>query len=185
MATNWFGGSMSDYVDVLSNIAASMGPVQKLLSGAAYLIGLAFAFKAIYALKLTAESGKMGMGGGGSGGLKEPIVYLVVAVMLIYLPTGFDVLMNSTFGTNNIVSYQAADDIFGLSGAAGSSLTLIIRTIGLISFVRGWVLIAKSASHGQPPGGTGKGLIHVFGGILAMNIVGTMQIVNNTLYGSS
>ena len=93
--------------------------------------------------------------------------------------------MNTTFGTNNIMSYQSDTNMFGLNGPAGYSLTLIIRTIGLISFVRGWILIAKSASQGQPPGGTGKGLIHVFGGILAMNIVGTMQIVNNTIYGSS
>ena len=172
----------NNYIDILSNVAESMGPVQKLVSGAAYLIGLAFAFKAIHALKASAESGKMGAGG---GSLKEPLVYLLVAAMLIYLPTGFEVLMNTTFGTNNIMSYQSDTNMFGLNGPAGYSLTLIIRTIGLISFVRGWILIAKSASQGQPPGGTGKGLIHVFGGILAMNIVGTMQIVNNTIYGSS
>ncbi len=173
-----------NYVDVLSNIAASMVPVQKLLTGAAYLMGLGFAFKALQTLKSSAEAGKMG-GGGGSGGHKEPIIYILVSSVLLYLPTGLDVLLNTTFSTSNIMSYQTDTDMFGLSGPAGESLTLIIRTIGVIAFIRGWVLIAKSASHGQQPGGMGKGLIHIFGGILAINIVATMQIINNTIYGSS
>ena len=45
-------------------------------------------------------------------------------------------------------------------------------------------MIAKSASGGQQPGGTGKGLVHVFGGIFAINIVQTINIINNTLYGT-
>ena len=170
------------YIDILTNIANSMEPVQKLLTGAAYVIGLGFAFKAIHAMKTGFESGKMAQGG---AGMKEPIVYILVAAMLVYLPSGLKVLLNTSFGSDSIVGYQSDSDMFGLNGSAGYSLTLIIRTIGVISFVRGWILIAKSASQGQPPGGTGKGLIHVFGGILAMNIVGTMEIVNNTIYGSS
>ncbi len=47
-------------------------------------------------------------------------------------------------------------------------------------------MVAKAASQGgQQAGSTGKGLMHVLGGILAINIVSTMQIVNNTLYGTS
>ncbi len=41
---NWLAGQ----IDVLNNIAKNLGPIQKLISGAAYLMGLAFAFKALY-----------------------------------------------------------------------------------------------------------------------------------------
>ena len=77
------------------------------------------------------------------------------------------------------------DSLFGSGSALGSSLALLIQVIGVFAFVKGWVMIARSASQGQPPGGTGKGLMHVFGGILAMNIVATLQVVNNTIFGTT
>jgi intracellular multiplication protein IcmC len=185
------GGGFKDWischVDILTNIASNLAPFQRLISGAAYLIGLSFAMKALFCLKSLGESRTM-MSGDKS--MKEPLVYLFVAAMLIYLPTGFQIVMNSTFGPNSrVLAYsdnnQTMGALFGENSAAGAAVTLIIQTIGLISFIRGWVLIAKSASQGQPPGATGKGLVHVFGGILAMNIVGTLDIINNTIYGSS
>ena len=179
---------ISSQVDILTNIAHSMEPVEKLVSGAAYLMGLGFAFKAILSLKQNAERT---MSSASNSSIKEPAIYLLVAAMLIYLPTGFQVMMNTTFGYSNVLAYAPISSnsstlniLFGQDSAVGASLALIIQTIGLIAFIRGWVLIARSASQGQPPGGTGKGLTHVFGGILAMNIVGTLQVINNTLYGT-
>ncbi|MCP0913189.1 MULTISPECIES: type IV secretion protein IcmC [Legionella] len=176
-------------VDILNNIANSLKPVQRLLTGAAYLIGLSFAFKALYSLKVYGEARTM-MSSNAS--IKEPVTYLLVAAIFIYFPTAFQVLLNTTFGYANPLSYSAIgsenktlNTLFGPNSLVGKPLTIIIQTIGLIAFIRGWVLISRSASQGQPPGGTGKGMMHVFGGILAMNIVGTLQIINNTLYGTS
>jgi intracellular multiplication protein IcmC len=180
---------ISNQVDILTNIAASMQSVEQLVSAVAYLIGMAFAMKAVYSLKVYGEARTM-MASNSS--IKEPLVYFLVAGMLIYLPTGFQVLMNSSFGYSNVLAYapinsnnSTLDMLFGQDSAVGESLAIIIQTVGLIAFVRGWVLIARSAAQGQPPGGTGKGMMHVFGGILAMNIVGTLQMINNTLYGTS
>ena len=178
-------------VDILANIASNMQSIERLVSGAAYLIGIVFAMKALLSLKELGET-KSAQSSSGKSSVKEPLMYFLVAAVLIYLPTGFQVIMNSTFGYANVLAYapvnsnnSTLDILFGQNSAVGASLAIIIQTIGLIAFVRGWVLIAKTASQGQPPGGTGKGMVHVFGGILAMNIVGTLQIINNTLYGSS
>lgn len=173
--------------DILTNIANSLAPVEKLITGGAYVMGCAFLFKAIYSLKVYGEARTM-MSSNTS--IKEPIAYLMVGAIFIYFPTGLDMVMQTTFGYTNILQYapvnsenQAFSTLFGNGSAVGRPLTMIIQVIGLIAFVRGWVLIARSASQGQPPGGTGKGLIHVFGGILAINIVGTINMINNTLYG--
>jgi intracellular multiplication protein IcmC len=185
--TDW-SNAITNNVNILTNIANTMAPVQQLVSGAAYLIGMSFAFKAIYSLKVYGEARTMMSN---SASLKDPLIHLIVAGILIYLPSGFQMMLNTTFGPNSsLLSYSGAGNqtlssMFGQNSSAGLALTLIIRTIGLIAFVRGWVLIAKSASQGQPPGGTGKGLTHVFGGILAMNCIGTLDIINNTLYGNS
>ncbi len=180
---------ISNQVDILSNIASNMESVQRMISGAAYLIGLAFAFKAIYSLKKYCEQRSMMSN---ETNIKDPLAHLLVAGILIYLPTGIQMMLVTTFGQPNILAYapissnnSSLDVLFGQDSAVGASLSIIIQTIGLIAFIRGWVLVARSASQGQPPGGTGKGLVHVFGGILAMNIVGTIQVINNTLYGTA
>ena len=186
------GGTVSCWVasqaDILTNLANSLAPVERLITGGAYLIGSAFIFKAIYSLKVYGEARTMMSN---SASVKEPIVYLMVGAMLIYFPTAFKIFMQSTFGYQNVLQYapvnssnQALDTLFGNGSVVGRPLAMLIQVIGLIAFVRGWVLVARSASQGQPPGGTGKGLMHVFGGILAINIVGTINMINNTLYGS-
>lgn len=180
---------LTTQVDILNNIASNLLPVERLIIGAAYLIGLAFAFKAIYTLKAYGESKSMMSS---STSIKEPIIYMVVAVIFIYFPTGLAIMLQTTFGSSSILQYAPVNSnnpgisaLFGTGSVVGRPIAIIIQTIGLIAFVRGWILIARSASQGQPPGGTGKGLVHIFGGILAMNIVATLEIINNTLYGTS
>lgn len=176
-------------VNVLINLANNLIPVERLVTGAAYVIGLLFVMKALLTLKAHSESHGSAMSSG--GGLKEPLVYFFVAGVFIFFPSAFEIFMNSTFGYSNVLAYAPLnsqspmlDSLFGADSLIGAALTIIIQVVGVISFVRGWILIAKSASQGQPPNGTGKGLMHVFGGILAINIVGTLQIINNTLYGA-
>ena len=172
----------------LTTITSSLLSVEQLITGGAYLMGLSFAVKAIYSMKTLAES-KSQMQQHGS--LKEPLFYMLAAALLIYFPTGMQVILNTTFGEGStILAYapidsgiSALNSLFGQSSTFGAVIALVIQVVGVIAFIRGWVLIARSASQGQPPGGTGKGLAHVFGGILAMNIVGTLQVVNNTLFG--
>ncbi len=191
MATTCTGGTVSCWVagqaEILTRLAESLAPVERLITGGAYLIGCAFLFKAIYSLKVYGEARTMMSN---SASVKEPIMYLLVGVMLIYFPTGARVIMESTFGYHNVLEYApvssnnaSLDTLFGSGSVVGQPLAMLIKVVGLIAFVRGWVLIARSASQGQPPGGTGKGLMHVFGGILAINIVGTIHMINNTLYG--
>lgn len=184
--TSW----VADQSNIINNIAASLVPVEKLVTGFAYLMGLTFFFKAIYTLKTYGES-KSSMMSSGSSSMKEPVIYLMVGAMFVYFPTGLAILLNTTFGSSNILQYAPINSgnntmttLFGSASSMGASLALIIQVIGVIAFVRGWVLIARSASQGQQPGGAGKGMVHVFGGILAMNIVLTLQIINNTLYGT-
>ena len=173
----------SESTTVLVNLANSLLPVQNLITGAAYVIGISFALKALYSLKMYGEARTMQSS---STSIKEPLFNLLVAGLLIYFPTGLDIIMNTTFGYSNILAYGDSDVVssaFGGDSELGNALVIIFQTIGLYAFVRGWVLISRAASQGQPPGGTGKGLMHVFGGILAVNVVGTVEMINNTLFG--
>jgi intracellular multiplication protein IcmC len=142
---------------------------------------LAFAIKAVMTLK---SHGEQRSSLSGTGNIKEAGMYLFVSGMLLYYPTAFKAVMNSTFGYENVLSY-ASTNLGAPWSSAGNTLTMIIQIIGLIAFIRGWILIARASAQGQSPGSMGKGLMHVFGGILAMNIVGTLQVFYNTLFGVS
>ncbi|HVT62611.1 MAG TPA: type IV secretion protein IcmC [Legionellaceae bacterium] len=185
MAESWYSGSEN----VLTNLANSLLPVEKMLTGGAYLMGLAFAIKAILTLKTHGEQ-RSSMSG--TGNMKEAGVYLFVAAMLVYYPTAFKIFMNSTFGYENVLAYAPMNtstplisNLFGNDNMVGYSLTVIVQVIGLVAFIRGWVMIARGSAQGQAGGTTGKGLMHVFGGILAMNIIGTLEVFHNTLFGVS
>ncbi|KTC97377.1 IcmC (DotE) [Legionella geestiana] len=184
-------GKIQDQANVLVRLAENLLPIERLLTGGAYVMGIAFAMKAVLALKSMGESRGMG----GSNAMKEPLVYFMVAAVFVYFPTAMQVFMNTTFGYSNPLSYapidtgasgggSIIDSMFGSGSAIGEPLTIIIQVIGLVAFLRGWILIARTASSGQPPGGTGKGMVHVFGGILAINIVGTLRMISATLYGT-
>ncbi|MDP3705631.1 MAG: type IV secretion protein IcmC [Legionellaceae bacterium] len=171
-------------VDILTNLANSLVPVEKLVTAAAYLMGIGFAIKAVFTLK---SHGEQRSSLSGTGNMKEAVIYMLVAGMLLYFPSGFDALLMTTFGSSDVLAYDQnpyLGNIIGADSAVGNSITLIIQVIGLFAYVKGWVMLARGASQGQSAGGMGKALMHIFGGVLAMNIVGTMQVITNTLYGT-
>lgn len=176
-------------MDVMTNLSSSLLSIEDLVTGTAYLIGMVYIVKALHGLKVFGESRTMMSS---SQSIKDPLIHLFVGAMLIYFPTGFEIMMNSTFGYSTVLAYAPINSgnpllsaLFGEDSQVGYTLALIIQVVGVVAFVRGWVLIARSASQGQPPGGTGKGLMHVFGGVMAMNIIGTLEVLENTLYGVS
>lgn len=172
---------LSDNIDIINNIAANLIPIQSLVTGAAYVMGLGFAFKGLMSLKQVGES-RSSMSSQSS--IKEPLVYLLVASMLIFFPTAVSVVLTTTFGRANgpnPLEYSSE----GVGAQLGKSIVTIIQTIGIIGFIRGWVLLARAGGHSQQPGSLGKAIMHIFGGILAINIVLTLEIIKNTLYGSN
>lgn len=178
---------LSSNANVLANLANNMAAVQKLITGFAFILGLAFAFKALHTLKMYGES-RSAMSS--SSSFKEPLIYFIVAAVFLFVPSTIDTFLTTTFGSSNILQYapinssnSTLNTLFGSDSAVGRPLAMIIQTIGLVAFIRGWILIARSAGHGQQPGSMGKGLMHIFGGILALNIVQTINIINNSLYG--
>ncbi len=172
-------GWISANADWLNHLAGSINQVYTMVTAAAYVIGISFAFKALYSLKVYGELRTM-MSSNAS--VKEPLTYLIVAAVFIYLPTGLSIILNSTFGQSNVLAYSELPSAFDLSETNGGfALLKLLQLIGVMAFVRGWVLLARSAGQGSQPGGFGKGLMHVFGGVLLMNIVGTIRVVYNTL----
>ena len=142
-------------------------------------MGVVFTMRAVYQMKLYGELRTMMST---QTNLKGTLALLLVAAVFLYMPTAFSVLMISSFGyaeAQSPLSYTGPG-VAGLSQQAMTAVLQLVQLVGVIAFARGWLIVAKSAQSGHQQQ-LGKGITHIIGGILAINIVGTQQVLNATL----
>lgn len=126
-----------------------------------------------------------------------PLVGFIIAGALIGLPDTW-LAFNST-----IFDGKADDSVLRYSGVAFSSVTLgpvtltagatfdsfmrvivlIIQLIGWIAFVRGLLMI-KRAADGTGQASYGTAATHILGGIMASNLIATVDVIQQTVCGN-
>jgi len=163
---------------ILDNLNASIPALNSLVTGGSVLLGAVFMVRGIYKLKHFAEMRTMMSS---QNSLMEPVVLLMVGAILLYWPSMLSASLETIFSTTSPLAYQAS--------GYGENYDVVIQTcgnmiklIGFIAFIRGWLLIAKY-NHQGAQGGSNltKGIWHVVGGTCAINIYETWQIVKSTL----
>lgn len=162
---------------MLLSIQQSLPQINNLAIGAAYVMGIAFIFKGIYDLKMYGEQRSMMSS---STSMKAPLFTLFAGAMCLFSPSAFNVVMMSTFGYGSPLAYDELN--MSSSSALSTSATIIlqiIQVIGTYAFFKGWFLLARSGSQ-SGHGLFGQGLMHVVGGIFAMNVVGTCNVIAAT-----
>src|SRR5690242_4551687 len=96
-------GTLPDLQDAIVNISNSYGPIWHLVTGAGYLMGFAFIFRAIYILKVYGEMRTMMTG---QSNLKGAILCFVVGSALIFSPTMYQDLLLTTFAQSDTSPLQ-------------------------------------------------------------------------------
>lgn len=162
---------MIDLITIIGNISQSLNSVQRFVTGGAYLLGIIFVINAVFKFKNVANRTTQSSS---QEKMFAPMMYFFFGMMLIYLPTALDIVANTTFGVGNVLSY-APVKTFDLYSAMG----LLIRTAGVLWFIRGCVLVAHSSNPGVRDGP--KGFVFIFAGIFAMNFDSTIAMINSTL----
>ncbi|HAT8939229.1 TPA: type IV secretion protein IcmC [Legionella pneumophila subsp. pneumophila] len=160
-----------DLITILGNISQSLYPVQKLITGGAYILGVLFFLTAIGKLK---KIGDHRAQSSSQEKMFTPMMYLLVGALLIYLPSGMDLMANTAFGVGNVLTYSNYNpaNIYG-------SMGFLIRTAGVLWFIRGCVLVAHSSQPGTQQGL--KGLVFLIAGVFAMNFDNTIAMINSAL----
>jgi len=199
--------SSNDIQSILSNLQAIVVPMVNLILLFSGLAGIVFIFKALIHMKKFGQTGQHQ-----PGEVSGPMVELLVGTVLLYLPTTTNLSLATLFGSGSMAGFTSiSNNVFssstlnfaaggtgqdllqysdntGLSGAFSSlanTLVLYIQFIGFLSFVRGWFIIAKADGRsGGQPGTLGKGVIHIIGGLIAVNFVAAITIIQQTLYGT-
>ncbi len=166
---------------IFGNLSQSLGGVTQFLTALAYVVGIYLTVSAVFKFKkcghrtafMHVEAGMFG-----------PIMQFFIGVALLYTPTFIGVLNATVFGDSSIDDVMA----YTSSGSSPDWATAIepmyqtIQVIGLIAFIRGWLILSKSVQKdgGNQPGQTTKGIIHIIGGVMAINITRTITIVTAT-----
>lgn len=158
------------------NLSQSFTGIWYLVTAVAYVLGFLFVAKGVYALKVYGEMRTMTSN---AGSFKTPATFMIVGAALIYLPNTVHTFMQSTFG------YASPLDLTGAGGGVNQIATQaifgFIQLVGVIAFIRGWIHIARAGDQHSQPGSFGRGLTHIIGGLLAINIVGARNVLFSTL----
>lgn len=159
---------------MLKNITAQLPSVMELVTAMAYVIGFSFVIKGIMLLK---HVGEMRTQMSHEHSITQPIVYLIVGALLIYLPSTV-VMVQSTFFTPVPYSYVSGqsdwDDVM-------HSVIVAVQLFGTIAFIKGLVLLSHVGGGHGGQGSLGKGLTHIIGGIFCINIYTFVKVILNTL----
>lgn len=112
--------------------------------------------------------------------IARPLMLMMGGVMLLIMPTLIGTFMLAFWGSANPLAYQPANN----SGWEPLVPVIIafVRLVGVGSFMRGIFLISRTggAGHSQP-GTLMKAVLHMFGGVLCINIVATEQLLRSIL----
>lgn len=165
-----YTGNMNtpDLITILGNVAQSLVPIQKLISGTAYLLGLIFVIISLGKFRKLA--------GSHSGEQPFPaIAYLAGGMMLIFLPTTISIFANTTFGTGNVLAYVKFNKINFMT-----VMGIIIETVGIFWAIRGCIMMISAGRPGEQEGL--KGLVFLIAGILAIHFDNTIAFLNYLLH---
>lgn len=156
-------------------------PMTTLVSAIAIVVGLTYIFKGLSA------STKIGTDPRAAAPTTI-IVNLVIGALLISVGTSLDMMVSTLFGGNVVTMKEFAGINWSKMDASATTteaadktvkaILMFIQIIGMIAFVRGWLVLKKAAEGGQAT--VAQGLTHLIGGAMAVNIAWMLKIMDTT-----
>lgn len=157
----------NDFITIIGNLTKSLLPIQALIAGLSYCFGIAFFITALFHLHKIGGTSRSS----NAENTFVPIAYLLAGTALVFLPSAMGGLANTAFGTGNILQYTDFNRLNIIN-----SMNIMIKTAGLLWFVRGCVLLAHASEPGVQHGS--KGMAFLCAGVLANNFQSTIVFLN-------
>ena len=164
------GLSAPDINAMMRNLQQNFQPIVRLVFAVAYITGIWFIYSAVHSLRAYGEVRTMMPSNAEMSG---PLVKLFIGAMLLFLPTMLDVSAYTLWGAQS----GGWEPTGGKYEDVLRAVMGLVQIVGYIAFVRGLVMMAKSAQKGAQPGMFGKGMTHLIGGLLAVNIKLTLGVI--------
>ena len=153
-----------DLVTIFINLSESLPSIERMVTGFGYIAGIYLIMGGFLKLK-------------NSDGRESPLgafMHIGAGALLLFLPSSIDALSNTFFGAENILEYNTdtGDPFY-------NALYAMIKTSGVIWFVRGCILLLRMGKQGIQDGS--RGLVFISAGILSINIQNTMLAIEYSL----
>ena len=157
-------GSVSAFENDLTQISVKfdqhLQPIWDMLIALCYVLGIVFIATAILKLK---AYGQLSCYVLDHASMVHRLAYLMVGAGLLFVPTLLD-MMTMTVWAYGFESVQGYPDEGNNFADIMVPIVKIIQVIGLVAFMRGWMIMLKLGSQGAPPGTLRKGLAYMIGG---------------------
>lgn len=166
-----------DLAQMLKNLSDTIPNLMELVTAIAYVMGMFFMVKAIFALKNYGEQRSHG-GYESEKSLMSALLILFVGAGLFYLPTMVQAGLTTFWTEPNPYAYEDENSDPWMEML--KAVFIIVQLVGTIAFIRGLVILSHVGKGGER-GAVGKAMTHMIGGILCINLYGFLQAVFNTL----
>lgn len=157
---------------MINRIAGQIPLLMRMVTAFGYVIGMYFIYVSLMKFKQFGEQRTMMSS---QHHLREPLTYLIMGALLLYLPTSVQVGMSTFWADPSPYGYLEGDDQWQ---QFINNCFLVIQLFGTIAFIRGLVILSHTG--GQGGGGQGqfgKGVTHVIGGIFCINIYQFVKVI--------
>ncbi|VVC76681.1 hypothetical protein AQUSIP_20050 [Aquicella siphonis] len=160
---------------ILANIQRTIPNLTRMVTAIAYVMGMYMIISGVVKLK---HVGEMRTQMSYEHSIAKPIVQISVGALLLYLPTSVQVGMSTFWTDPNPYGYVIQQDQWE---QFINVCFVVVQFIGIVAFIRGLVMLSHLGGQGGHQNSLSRGLTHVIGGILCINIYQFLQVVLNTI----
>lgn len=159
---------------MLENIADAVPNLMRLITAIAYVMGIYIIISGVILLK---HVGEMRTQMSHEHHISKPLIMIVCGAMLTYLPTAVQVTTSTFWKDPSPIAYQpSSDQYFQFINIC----FIIVQFVGALAFIRGLIILSHAGAGGGQDSFK-KGVVHIVGGILAINIYQFVQVIMITL----
>lgn len=159
---------------MFANFSESAAALTELVKYSSYIIGMFLVVGAIFKFMKNANDPREG--------IKAPLVMLSCGIGIFALTSTVSIVAETMAlgsGPGSILA-PSGGGISAASGAAIQGVVTFVRLLGYIAFIRGWLFLVDYGN-GKVDGTMARGLVHIAGGVAAINLIATLKILANTL----
>ncbi len=166
---------------MLLHVMESIPSLALMVTSISFISGMMFMINAVWQLRKYGEGVSMVS----QRDIRSGMFSLIMGATLIFLPSTINTLMITVYGSHTITGYTMPDGIPSTWPSAWvlgrDVIVVFIQFIGLVAIVRGLFHLYKNANGQTQQNGFAKGVVHLIGGVLSMNIIEAKNILYATL----
>ena len=162
---------------ILINVSQDFPNILKWLNGLCTAIGISFLLLAFFKLKHLADFRTMS---GGQQDIGKAFMMIGLGAIFLWMPFIINVMTYTFFGST-VGQLRSKYPVDAENRQYYVAFFQMMMIIGLISFIRGWLILASMAKSQAQPGTIGKAITHIIAGLFLYHLQAVMHILDASM----